>query len=425
MLAPACTFDLRPGDGDRQVGTTAAEPEPITAVAGRLFYPERVALPSGAVLELQVERFHADGRRTLANFRRSLDGDQVPLPVALSFERSAEAGALDELRGRIRHEGALIRDTGPVLLDPGSDRIDLGRVQLHPVDSGDLGVSWQCGERVLRFVSQGAGASLLAGDRRIELEQVPAASGVRYEAPGDAAVWVHEKGGDFLFSLDGEALRDCRPLADAVLPLEARGNEPGWLLRLGSNSAALDYDYGEASMTLPLIDTESRGRHLHFRAAGGRQALVAVLTAEICNDDATGMPHPWRVGVQVPGRRFDGCGGRPRDLLTGAEWVVERLGEAALDRLGHEITLQFDPDGRLGGRSACNRFTAGYRLSGEGLSIERPAATKMACPDAVMALERRFFDLLAGTRRFEIGAGGELVLVAGDERLVARRAAPD
>lgn len=420
-LASACTFDLGSGNA-RQEQQEPEASESLTAVAGRLFYPERIALPSNAVLQLRVEKFDAAGRRNIAEYRRSLSGEQVPLPIALSFERSRGAGILHELRAQVFQQGTILRDTGPVLLDPGSDHIDLGRVRLHPSEAGDVGRSWQCGNRLLQFAAD-AGRGLLIDDgRRIELEQVRTASGVRYQSGDDESVWVHEKDGNYLFSLSGNALEDCRPREETTVPVEARGNEPGWHLELGRRRAELDYDYGEATVSLPLIDAESQGRNLYFRAAGKDGALVAVFHDELCRDTATGMPHPWRVRVQTGKRRFEGCGGRPHELLVGTEWVVERLDGDTLD-LGtgrDPMTLRFNDEDRLSGYSACNHYSAGYTLSGEGLTIERPGSTLMACPPETMELEKRFFDLLTTTRRFEIDSRGRLVLIADGGRLLAR-----
>src|SRR5699024_7512573 len=88
----------------------------------------------------------------------------------------------------------------------------------------------------------------------------------------------------------------------------------------------------------------------------------------------------------------------------------------------------FDDDSRLSGQSACNRYFADYRLSGEGLEIKQPGATLMACAEQQMELERAFFERLPEIRRFDISADGKLLLksAAGDSvDIVAAKPAGD
>jgi heat shock protein HslJ len=83
------------------------------------------------------------------------------------------------------------------------------------------------------------------------------------------------------------------------------------------------------------------------------------------------------------------------------------------------MTLKFGEDGRLSGRAACNRYTAGYELGGEGLTIERPAVTRMACREPRLMLEGRFLQLLKSVNRFDIGEDGELILIGASGRITA------
>lgn len=120
------------------------------------------------------------------------------------------------------------------------------------------------------------------------------------------------------------------------------------------------------------------------------------------------------------GLTLNGCGGDPAALLQGGEWVVEDLrGGGIVDR--SRITLNFGTDGRVGGAASCNRYTAAYALSGEGLTISKAAATMMACAPALMQQERLFLDLLAQVRHFTLDATGALVLHAADGRTISAR----
>ena len=199
--------------------------------------------------------------------------------------------------------------------------------------------------------------------------------------------------------------------------LQARGNEPFWLLDIGARlrlrtpSATL-----EGPAPSPLVDGDTRRYQGQLE---GRPIRVAA-RAQRCSDTMTGMPYPLTVEMHFDGRTWRGCGGSPADLLVGAEWVVESIGGGVIDR--SHATLAFAADGRLSGRAPCNRYTTTWTLTGETLTVARAASTMMACAPGLMQQETGFLDILQNTRRFEITENGALVLVTGDERrIVARR----
>jgi heat shock protein HslJ len=96
-------------------------------------------------------------------------------------------------------------------------------------------------------------------------------------------------------------------------------------------------------------------------------------------------------------------------LLTEREWVVEDIaGGGIIDR--SRVTLNFDAEGRVSGRSSCNRYTAGYQQQGYRLSFAPAAATKMACADSLMNQEQKFFRVLGAISSFRIDDTGALML---------------
>ncbi len=116
------------------------------------------------------------------------------------------------------------------------------------------------------------------------------------------------------------------------------------------------------------------------------------------------------------------CGDGPRASLGGVPWVVEDIGgRGIVDR--SRVTLAFDGAGRVSGHASCNRFTASYTRDDDMLTIGPAAATRMACPPALMNQERAFLDALERVRRFAIDASGALVLIGtgSDDRLVLAR----
>ncbi len=111
----------------------------------------------------------------------------------------------------------------------------------------------------------------------------------------------------------------------------------------------------------------------------------------------------------------------PPAALTAGEWVVEDVGGAGVvDR--SRVTIAFSPEGRVSGRGSCNQFTGGYALHGPELSFTPLAATRMACPEALMRQEQAFFEILQAVARYEIDASGALRLsTAEGRRITARR----
>ena len=72
-----------------------------------------------------------------------------------------------------------------------------------------------------------------------------------------------------------------------------------------------------------------------------------------------------------------------------------------------EITLIFDGD-RISGNSACNRYFAGVKESGEApgdLRVSEIGGTRMACPEEVMTLENRYLEALGSATRYSFVAG--------------------
>ena len=110
----------------------------------------------------------------------------------------------------------------------------------------------------------------------------------------------------------------------------------------------------------------------------------------------------------------------PEGLLLGAEWVIEDIGHAGIIDNSH-ATLEFRPDGRVGGRGSCNNWSGTYELAGTSLVITGIASTRMACAEALMDQERRFFDVLGAVERFKVTRDGALVLSTAEGGTITAR----
>jgi heat shock protein HslJ len=76
-----------------------------------------------------------------------------------------------------------------------------------------------------------------------------------------------------------------------------------------------------------------------------------------------------------------------------------------------EVTLMIGSDGKIGGRSGCNGYSAKYQLTGEALKVFPPMiGTRMMCPPALMTQERDYRTLIEQVQSLAVGSDGTLVL---------------
>jgi heat shock protein HslJ len=108
--------------------------------------------------------------------------------------------------------------------------------------------------------------------------------------------------------------------------------------------------------------------------------------------------------------------------LADTAWRLETFeGDASAPALdGVEVTLEFQRDAggglRMGGKSGCNRYTAGVTVSGDTLSLSPIAGTRMMCPEPQMAVEDAYLKALGSVSRYEEQAD-RLVLFHADGEL--------
>jgi heat shock protein HslJ len=91
--------------------------------------------------------------------------------------------------------------------------------------------------------------------------------------------------------------------------------------------------------------------------------------------------------------------------LEGPEWVLIELDRDQALPQDVEISLVFE-DGKVSGLSACNSYFAGVDEPAPGeLRFNGMGATRMACEEQVMDVERRYLSALAGARRYSFQVG--------------------
>ena len=92
----------------------------------------------------------------------------------------------------------------------------------------------------------------------------------------------------------------------------------------------------------------------------------------------------------------------PRDPapdLADTQWVVEDIDNSGVvDRV--ESTLSIDAAGRATGSGGCNRYFGDVTFANGSLSFGEIGSTRMACPEAVMDQEQKFFGALSATTAY-------------------------
>ncbi|GIX38890.1 MAG: hypothetical protein KatS3mg127_2129 [Silanimonas sp.] len=249
------------------------------------------------------------------------------------------------------------------------------------------------------------------------LSQTKAASGARYTGTrtDGAVIELWNKGDKAILRAGDREFSDCKAEATKTAIWQAHGNEPFWMIAVEGDTLIWTSPDSEPIVWTGLTRSE-RPDGFDLHAVREPHHLSVSATTSVCRDGMASMPYPHTVAIKLDGKQLAGCGGDPMSLLAFGEWTVASVGGEPTDE--HPPTLQFLPEGRAAGFAGCNRWTSGTALSGEGISFTQVATTMMACPEAAMAAERRFLDVLSRTTRHDFGADGSLQLIAGDTVLI-------
>lgn len=391
-------------------------------IRGEMFSPERLVLTPDCVAIVELRADDAGPARLVAEQRRQLDGRQVPIPFELSVEPSAlKSSTRHVFRGAIVSTPGPVRATEPVEITARAGVVELGSLRLRPVERIAFGTPYLCGDTPVIFGALGQHVRMIVGGEAFDLQPGVSASGARYGALDGTDTLFWSKGDHAMVTVRGVNLPPCRAVVEPGLPFTARGQEPGWMIRIDASEISLNADFGALQLRMPRTEPQITADGVLYRTATDGRSLSVAIQPRVCADVATGMPHPYRVRYNLDGGTRSGCGGDPRSLLTGGEWIVESLGgKPVID--GSSVTILFLEEDRVAGSSSCNRFIGGYKLTGEGLSFHQLGGTMMACEEPLGEQETRFLGLLRDTCRFEIDPQGRLVLhTTRQQNIEARR----
>ena len=99
--------------------------------------------------------------------------------------------------------------------------------------------------------------------------------------------------------------------------------------------------------------------------------------------------------------------------LADTRWQVTHIKGKSVGEV--EVTLMFEADGRVHGRSGCNQYFGQWQLDGPMLSLSQLAASKMACEPERMRVEDQFNQLVRTELEIVVQADGRL-MVSGDQQ---------
>jgi len=95
--------------------------------------------------------------------------------------------------------------------------------------------------------------------------------------------------------------------------------------------------------------------------------------------------------------------------LANTEWLLSIMDGSPIAS-GTNVTIGFGL-AQASGFSGCNQYSAGYQTDGSrGLNFGAVAGTRMACEQAVMAFETKYYASLAQVARYAL-AGGNLTML--------------
>ncbi|WP_429911350.1 META domain-containing protein [Glycocaulis sp.] len=439
LLVAGCSPDGQTAQ-DNQNADAANGASVTFAVA----YRERIALGENAIVEAQLLAFEpgSDRPELVAEAREQFEGRQVPIDLTLTYD--PEAVATDRelaVSGRI-----LDPDSAQVWITPedarfpaGNPAADLGVIMLvRSNHAASADTAYLCdGGQAFSVHYDTPDITLTMGDSAYTLTPVPAASGARFEASseeGPRGFWSRGQGALVRFEEDGEwvgcessAYQPAAEEAEAAEPepgpavYTARGNEPGWILRLSGNDAEYLGQYGETSISGRVTERGALNEETNVLTVSGDdgQSFTVQITHTICQDTMAGLSYPDTVTITLGDMEsYSGCGGDAESLLVGEVWRVTHIAGEEVPG-PRAVTLEFDGEGRLSGQAPCNRYSASYQMTGEGVVLGQGVSTRMACAGDLMQLEATFLSIIQGSLPASIDEDGTLSL--GEGRILAVR----
>lgn len=165
------------------------------------------------------------------------------------------------------------------------------------------------------------------------------------------------------------------------------------------------------------------------------QKVLGILTAAVVTSGLALTAGPAAPGaaakVDPPQKVVDsGTGSILRVVSAGdatsihGSWLAEDLmGGGVIDRL--RTVVEIDVDGRVSGSSGCNAIGGMAEITADTVRFDNLVSTQKMCVPAAMDQERKFFDVLAAARAWQVdverqkltlldGTGSRIAIFARD-----------
>lgn len=93
-------------------------------------------------------------------------------------------------------------------------------------------------------------------------------------------------------------------------------------------------------------------------------------------------------------------------------WRAEDIGGKGISD-NSEVTLMLGGDGKIGGKSGCNGYSANYQLAGDALKVFPPMiGTRMMCSPALINQEQAYRTLIESAQSVSITPEGALIITS-------------
>ena len=186
-------------------------------LTGSLSYLSRIALAPKSVAEVIVRDTSVADGKIIAQQQIDLDEQTLPIPFTLELNNHKLATGTYSLSALIKEQNKVSWRTSPIGVSGELSDTALGNIQLQQVTESEFNSLMQCGEQRIHLAFFDEQASLRIGDETLNLEQVVAASGARYQLAGDPSTELWNKGDKAQLKIKGKAYPECVSDAKTIL----------------------------------------------------------------------------------------------------------------------------------------------------------------------------------------------------------------
>ena len=421
-------------------------------ITGTLAYRERIALPSDAVIDIQLQDISlADtSAQVISEAMFSTEGKQVPFPFVLTYDPAKiVASHRYSVRATIRSsDGMLMFATTqayPVITNGAPTKVTL---LLHTVGHG---AAPKVPKKKPAQIPPSTENAAPEPPTPIQVQQTEAAAAEKAVAPPQPTETAVPGKSP---SPPAEPVAPTAETNPAVVPppspsqtaIPSQADADGYPPRAESVESASNLASTKSQESLPTKEATAEAAKSGApkekapaeAAASAEPAMGAPAqppaaphepaAAEPALPDAPSaatQPETSRAGPEAPipseATREVPATSKPLPLLADTQWRLLQLqGKAiVLQPTDRPMTLAFSPEGtRIAGSAGCNRYLGTYTENRGHLQLDPGGMTLMACADPAMQRERNFIAMLRSVDSFRIT--GSVLSLTSKGRMVAK-----